>query len=359
LKSIPILLESDRVMVLAPHPDDETLGAGIALQQANAAGAAVQVVFATAGEANPWPQRWIERRWHLDTSDRQRWGVRRSDEARAALARLGLAAGSAVFLGWPDGGILPLLMEDGDRLVAQLASLLAAFRPTRIILPSIRDHHPDHSALNMIARAALLGLGELRSPLLLEFLLHAQRSARAAQDWRQAASDDALPATKLAALDAHQTQLRLNRGWLLRRARAPEAFALATLSSQGPADGLVHVAAIARLPAGSGRTSLQLDANHVAARRSRLGLLLAGVSPGHVDLWRCAILRDPTNRGPADIRLTDCANRALLGSVDYLREGSRVLLTLPRELPGQLRYARFERPRRRLQVIDRDVWETL
>ena len=358
MKSIPTLLESDRVMVLAPHPDDETLGAGIALQQAHAAGAAVQVVFATAGEANPWPQRWIERRWHLDTNDRKRWGARRSDEARAALSRLGLPEVTAAFMGWPDGGILPLLMDDGDRLIAQLASLLASFRPTRVILPSIRDHHPDHSALNMLARAALLGLGELRNPLLLEFLLHARRSERSAQEWRQSASDDA-PATKLAALEAHKTQLRLNRGWLVRRARAPEAFGLTTLGSPEIADGISRAAAIARVPADAGRTLLQLDANHPAAQRSRLGVLLAGISPGHVDLWRCAIARNPANRDPAGITLVDCANGASLGAVDYSREGPRVLLTLPREMPGLLRYARFERPRRRLQVIDRDVWETL
>jgi LmbE family N-acetylglucosaminyl deacetylase len=346
-------------MVLAPHPDDETLGAGIALQQANAAGAAVQVVFATAGEANPWPQRWIERRWHLDANDRQRWGARRSDEARAALSRLGLPEGTAAFLGWPDGGILPMLMDDGDRPIAQLASLLAEFRPTRMILPSIRDHHPDHSAFNMIARAALLGLGDLRNPLLLEFLLHARRSARSAQEWRQSASDDALPATKLSALEAHQTQLRLNRGWLLRRARAPEAFGLATLSPPQRAGEIVGAAAIARPPIDGGRTRLQLDANHPAAQRSRLGVLLAGISPGRVDLWRCAIARKPASPDPEGITLSDCANGALLGPVDFSREGSRVLLTLPRELPGQLQYARFERPRRRLQVIDRDVWETL
>jgi hypothetical protein len=87
--------------------------------------------------------------------------------------------------------------------------------------------------------------------------------------------------------------------------------------------------------------------------------LLAGISPGHVDLWRCTILRNPTNTSTEDIALVDCANGASLGIVDYLREGSSVLLTLPRELPGQQLYARFERPRSRLQVIDRDVWQTL
>lgn len=351
-------------MVLAPHPDDETLGAGIVLQQARAAGAAVRVVFATAGEANPWPQRWIERRWHLGADDRQRWGARRSAEARDALSRLGIDPAAAVFMGWPDGGILPLLINDGDRAIAQLASLLAAFRPTRVILPCIRDQHPDHSALNLITRAALLGLDEQLNPLLLEFLLHAQRSARAALDWRQAASDDTLPTTKLAALEAHDTQLRLNRRWLLGRARAPEAFALATPASRENAHDLggespVRESAITLSSSDDGCTRLQFDADHPSARRSRLALVLAGVSPGHIDMWRCAVDPDSANRGSADITLTNCTNGALLGHADYFRDGSRVLLTLPCKLPGQLLYARFARPRRRLQVIDRDVWEKL
>ena len=346
-------------MVLAPHPDDETLGAGIVLQQASAAGAAVRVVFATAGEANPWPQRWIERRWHLDASDRQRWGARRSDEARQALSQLGIDPAATVFLGWPDGGIENLLIADGDQASARIAAQIDAFRPTRIVLPCIRDRHPDHWALNLLTRAALLGQAGC-APLLLEFLVHAGGAARAALEIGQAPPDVVqLTATKLAALEAHQTQLRLNRGWLLRRARAPEAFALTTPASSENANGLVRDSAIALSSSDPDRTHLRLDANHPAARRSRLGLLLAGVSPGHVDLWRCAIARSRANPDSAQITLTDCANGTLLGHADYRHEGTRALLTLPHKLPGQLLYARFTRPRHWLQVVDRDSWVQL
>ena len=343
-------------MVLAPHPDDETLGAGIVLQQAQAAGAQVRVVFATAGEANPWPQRWIERRWRVDASDRQRWGERRSEEARQALRRLGVEADAAVFLGWPDGAIENLLITDSDRASAQIAALIAAFRPTRIVLPCIRDRHPDHSALNLLTRAALLGLGKC-SPLLLEYLVHAHGAARAALEYRQAPGEVVqLAAAKLAALEAHQTQLRLNRGWLLRRAREAEAFAPATTAARGNPDRVQTKSAITLLSSGPDGTRLQLDNRHPAAGRSRFGLLLAGVSPGHVDVWRCASVRNPDHSGTADIALTDCANGALLGDADYRRAGVHAWLTLPRTLPGQLLYARFARPRRWLQVVERDSW---
>src|SRR5229473_1437708 len=94
-----------RVMVLAPHPDDETLVTGGLLQQAVAAGAAVRVIFATDGDNNPWPQRVIERRWRITPADRARWGTRRRGEALAALTCLGVPTESAVFLGYPDQGL--------------------------------------------------------------------------------------------------------------------------------------------------------------------------------------------------------------------------------------------------------------
>lgn len=351
MNTIPELLESDRVMVLAPHPDDETLAAGIVLQQASAVGAAVQVVFATAGEANPWPQRWIERRWHLDASDRQRWGARRSEEARQALRRLGIDPSAAVFLGWQDGGIVDLLIADGDRASGQLAALIAAFRPTRIVLPCIRDRHPDHWALHLLTRAALLGLGD--SPLLLTFLVHAHEAVHAALEYRQLPAEPAQLTTKLAALDAHQTQLRLSRGWLQHRARSPETFALTTRDGRPNAAVMPAGSGIRLLPSDGGRAQLLLDATHPAARPSGLSLLLASVSPGHVDLWRCASDRAGV------IALTDCRKRTRLGEIAQVRDGKQLRLTLPCPLPGTLWYARFARSRRWLQVIDRDMWVRL
>src|SRR5438094_488409 len=78
----------DRVLILAPHPDDESLAAGGLIQRAVAAGAATRIVFATDGDDNPWPQRFIERRLNISTADRLRWGRRRRGEALAAVARL-------------------------------------------------------------------------------------------------------------------------------------------------------------------------------------------------------------------------------------------------------------------------------
>src|SRR5215471_9298548 len=46
-----------RVMLIAAHPDDESLACSVLLQRAVRAAAAIRVVYLTDGENNPWPQR--------------------------------------------------------------------------------------------------------------------------------------------------------------------------------------------------------------------------------------------------------------------------------------------------------------
>src|SRR6267142_2796202 len=106
----------ERVMLLCPHPDDETLATGGLIQRAIAAGSAVKVVFVTDGENNPWPQRFLERRWIIGDKEKARWGVRRRGEALAALDSLGIGKGDAAFLGFPDQGLTSLLLSADERI---------------------------------------------------------------------------------------------------------------------------------------------------------------------------------------------------------------------------------------------------
>jgi LmbE family N-acetylglucosaminyl deacetylase len=69
-----------RLLVVAPHPDDETLATGVLLQQVLAAGGEVRILLLTAGGNNPWPQRVLERRWRIGAQDRCRWAARRATE---------------------------------------------------------------------------------------------------------------------------------------------------------------------------------------------------------------------------------------------------------------------------------------
>src|SRR5262249_30476859 len=112
LMNLPHLTPHSRVMLFAPHPDDESLATGIYLQRAIAAGAAMRVVYATDGEKNCWPQRVLERKVWLREKDRRRWGVRRRNEALNALQILGIRRSDVRFLSLPDQGITDLLLSD-------------------------------------------------------------------------------------------------------------------------------------------------------------------------------------------------------------------------------------------------------
>ena len=71
--------EFDVLLVVAAHPDDETLGAGGLLRRAARSGARIVVVIATDGEAS---------HPHSPTHDRATLAQRRRDEVRGSVALL-------------------------------------------------------------------------------------------------------------------------------------------------------------------------------------------------------------------------------------------------------------------------------
>src|SRR5438477_12876910 len=146
---------SSRLMLIAAHPDDESLACSIVLQHAVRGGAAIRVVYATDGENNPWPQRVIERKWRLDEADRARWGKLRRAEALAALGILGVNASGASFLALPDQKLTGLLMSGCGCTLERFAAMITDWAPTDLLIPSISDTHPDHSALAVMLRLVL------------------------------------------------------------------------------------------------------------------------------------------------------------------------------------------------------------
>ncbi|MBI3553937.1 MAG: PIG-L family deacetylase [Elusimicrobia bacterium] len=119
-----------KVLVLAPHPDDETIGCGGALLLHRLQGDPVKVVFLTDGAAG-------DRKGHYRGRDYR--GLRRG-EARRAARVLGVA--SLEFWDYPDGR---LGLTKG--LSARLRALLERERPAVVYRPGRSDPHPDHRAL--------------------------------------------------------------------------------------------------------------------------------------------------------------------------------------------------------------------
>jgi LmbE family N-acetylglucosaminyl deacetylase len=193
---------SDRLLILAPNCDDETLACGGLIARAVKAGAAVQVVIATAGDGF---RHAVEQFFGERPVSRQRYlmmAVERQGESLAALSLLGLSPGKVIFLGYPDGSSGPMWQRCwypsqlytsphtgasrnpypqalrpgapycGRALTDDLKTVIRRFKPSVVFCPHPNDAHPDHWSLYCYTLAALHELGMLdRVPLRL-YLVH-------------------------------------------------------------------------------------------------------------------------------------------------------------------------------------------
>lgn len=220
-----LIRDDTTVVVIAPHPDDESLAAGGLLQTALARGARVAVVLLTNGDNNAWPQRLLERRCRIDESDRVRWGERRRAEVERALAVLGVDIAALYCLSWHDMGLTSRILRYGHESTEMLGALLAQLMPSDrspdlLVFPSLHDGHPDHSAAHVLVELALSDADI--HPNRMCYTVHGAASAAAVE----LTLNESLRRGKMAAVEEHYTQLALSRGRMLRYAGHPERFAI-------------------------------------------------------------------------------------------------------------------------------------
>ncbi|MFZ4895791.1 PIG-L family deacetylase [Plantibacter sp. Mn2098] len=201
LDSMPVIEPDDDVdvvVVLAAHPDDETLGAGGLIARSHRQGAHVVIVIATDGE-----------RSHPDspsTSAEQLIPTRRA-EVQAAVDLLAPGA-HILFLGLQDGG----LREHRGDLERALGAVLdeAAQGTTVLLAPWRGDGHRDHRIAGEVAYSAATerGVTLLEYPI---WLWHWADPAAPVPDWEAFRALRLSPwerQTKLAALDRYESQTR-------------------------------------------------------------------------------------------------------------------------------------------------------
>ncbi|MFC2968281.1 PIG-L deacetylase family protein [Acidimangrovimonas pyrenivorans] len=136
-----------RLSVIAPHPDDESIGCGGLIALWAQAGRSVEVIFLTQGEQGSR----LVRDESRPLAERQAAGAQlratRRREATAALARLGA---EAVWCDGRDGA----LQQDEGRLADRLAAHWQASPPDILAAPFPADRHADHAVAARIASEA-------------------------------------------------------------------------------------------------------------------------------------------------------------------------------------------------------------
>jgi LmbE family N-acetylglucosaminyl deacetylase len=128
---------SRSALVVAPHPDDETLGCGATIIRKAAAGTPVRVVVVSDGEGG---------RRDGQATPTENLPLLRRDECREACGRLGLATDALEFLGVEDGELDRHL----PTIEARLRAIIEQFQPEEVFAPAPLDAHADHRAVAMV-----------------------------------------------------------------------------------------------------------------------------------------------------------------------------------------------------------------
>jgi LmbE family N-acetylglucosaminyl deacetylase len=195
--------KSDRILILAPHPDDEVLGCGGIIQKSLSLNLPVRIVFFTYGDFNQWSFLVYRKHLVLGSQAIEQMGLVRDEEAHKAADKLGIRPDQLIFLGYPDFGtqsiwfnhwgdelpavgplsrarrvpyadaFRPGALYKGEEIVKDLQSILRDFKPTKIFLSHPADFHPDHRCLYLFTLIALWNIeGEFEFPQLFPYLVH-------------------------------------------------------------------------------------------------------------------------------------------------------------------------------------------
>ncbi|NMC77011.1 MAG: PIG-L family deacetylase [Candidatus Methanofastidiosa archaeon] len=195
-----VLSNNDRILIMAPHPDDESVATGGLIQNALDKGIPVHVVFLTYGDFNVWSYTVYEKIPMLTPSQALELGEIRHQEALNAIKELGLSEKDVTFLGYPDYGTSEILYYHwgnnapysgiltrktevpystalspgapykGESIMKDIESVINDFNPTKIFVSHPDDYHPDHRAMFVFTTVSLWDMG--REVEIYPYLVH-------------------------------------------------------------------------------------------------------------------------------------------------------------------------------------------
>ena len=263
------ILPGDSLLIVAPHPDDESLCCGGIIQAARSIGARVSIVWVTFGDGFKWDAMVVERKLRPRAGTYKDLAALREGEARAAAVVLNVEADSLYFLGYPDRGVLAMMLDhyypgtpwrskftgehsvayedaldpgadyDGDNLERDFRTVLDRVQPTLVLAPSPQDTHPDHRGVGIMVWRAMSARNELGKTRY--WIVHGGRGwpkprairpdlpeavapRGAGMQWEQFALAPVARDAKLRAVRSHRTQIEVMGRVMESYVRATELF---------------------------------------------------------------------------------------------------------------------------------------
>jgi LmbE family N-acetylglucosaminyl deacetylase len=193
IKEVNILNESKgrRILIFAPHPDDEIVATGGLIYEALKRGFEIKIVFITNGDGfgDLITAQGHSRKTKIkSTNEAITLGYERQIEAIQAAKVLGLTNDNLIFLGYPDRGVSYLWFSHwsklytsvftlksyspynnsytqktaykGENLSKDIRTIINSFKPDLIFTPLFFDMHPDHLGTSCFVISELANLEE-------------------------------------------------------------------------------------------------------------------------------------------------------------------------------------------------------
>ena len=177
--------KGSKILVFAPHNDDETLGSGAFIKMAVQNGCSVKLVLVTNGDGFTDALKFDYLKIMPKKTDYINFGYARQKETIAAMKVFGLQEDDIIFLGYPDGGMSHLWNYNWDQndpytskftktdispyrnsyttgavycgrnAADDIIKIIQEYKPDYMVYPHPNDRHPDHWAVNAFIKYAL------------------------------------------------------------------------------------------------------------------------------------------------------------------------------------------------------------